>query len=931
MARAFERAAEMRRLPESTYRVQFHAGFTFRDAAAIVPYLAELGVTHLYASPYLRAKPGSTHGYDVIDHRTLNPELGTRGDFDALLAELERHGMSHVLDTVPNHVGVATNDNAWWNDVLENGRASRYAEYFDIAWRGSPRPELHDKVLLPVLGDHYGKVLEKGELRLAYEGGGLAVYYYDRRFPIDPRTYPFVLGRVPGSPERSVAAFNGTPGDPGSFDLLDELLNRQAYRLAYWRVASDEINYRRFFDINDLAALSMEREEVFRDTHEFILGLLAEGKLAGLRIDHPDGLYDPEKYFTQLQREHVLNVARRVVASDPALAGVRWEDVRDELAPRIEAGLPRGGGNGRTEWPAYVVAEKILAPDEPLPAHWAVDGTSGYDFLNKTNGLFVDTAAEGRFTWLYEQQTGDHTPFADLVYRKKKLILEISLASELQMLSHQLDRIAQEARDTRDFTHNGLRHALREVIACFPVYRAYVSERGLRESDVAHTEAAVGRAIARNPKTDASVFHFVRDTLLLRRPAGMTAEQRAARVRFAGKFQQVTAPATAKGIEDTAFYVYNRFVSLNEVGGEPAHFGETPEELHAYLKDRQERWPYALSALSTHDTKRSEDVRARLNVLSEMPEEWAAHVERWARHNEPHRREVAGEATPGPNEEYLIYQTLVGAWPLDGRIDETFVMRIRAYVEKALREAKVFTSWTDPNAKYEEAIAGFIGSILDERAGAAFRADFEPFQRRVSDMGLVNSLAQTVLRIAAPGVPDTYQGTEVWDFSLVDPDNRRPVDYGRRREMLEQLKGRGIGAPLAREVAASPNDGRVKLLVTWAALEARRRHPGLFSAGAYEPLRVEGPRAGHVFGFVRRGEDGRTAVVVLPRLVARLAGGGAWPVGEAAWEGTTFGASGAGGVRFVDAFTGERVEIGAAGTPVGRVLSTLPVAVLVSE
>jgi (1->4)-alpha-D-glucan 1-alpha-D-glucosylmutase len=516
---------------ESTYRLQFHAGFTFRDAAAIVPYLHALGITHVYASPYLKARPGSTHGYDVIDHSKLNSELGTQADFDAFLAALSQHGMSHILDIVPNHVGVATNDNAWWNDVLENGPASRFAGYFDITWRGSPRPELHDKVLLPLLGEPYGDVLEKGQFRLAFDDGTFGVFYYDRRFPISPRTYGRILahriealeqslrpenpdlleyqsiansarhlpdrsardeddvmerwretevikrrlGRLAASSEPiarhidgNVATFNASP------DLLDELLDHQCYRLSYWHVASDEINYRRFFDINDLAALSMERREVFEATHEFVLRLMREGKLAGVRVDHPDGLYDPKQYFERLR----------------------------------EAGV------------GYVVAEKILAVGEPLPPDWPVSGTSGYDALIMINGLFVDRANEEAFTRIYQDWTGDQTSYDDLVYRNKLLILDISLASELQMLAYQLDRIAQRGRRTRDFTHNALRHALREVIACFPVYRSYVSDEGVRQADIAVIDTAIERAVARNPKTERSVFDFLRDVLLLRSSAG---------------------------------------------------------------------------------------------------------------------------------------------------------------------------------------------------------------------------------------------------------------------------------------------------------------------------------------------------------------------------------------------------------------------------
>jgi (1->4)-alpha-D-glucan 1-alpha-D-glucosylmutase len=792
------------RKPESTYRLQFHKGFTFRDAERIVDYLADLGVTHVYASPYLAAVAGSTHGYDVIDHGRLNPEIGTREEYDAWIEAMRRRGMSHILDTVPNHVGVATNDNAWWNDVLAHGRNSKYAGYFDIAWEGCPR-ELHHRVLLPVLGAPYGEVLEKGELQLVYEDGRYAIAYYDRRFPLDPKTAP----PPSADPARVLVLYRDV-------DLLDELLRKQHYRLAYWRVASDEINYRRFFDVNGLAALSMERKDVFDATHRLTFELLRDGKVAGLRIDHPDGLFDPKQYFRRLQ-----------------------ERAKQELGHDL-----------------YVVAEKILAIDEPLPTEWPCDGTSGYDFLIMANGLFVDSSNGDAFTRIYDEWTGEHVDFDDLVYEEKKLILEISLASELHMLASQLDRIAQSDRRTQDFTLNGLHVALREVVACFPVYRSYVTERGVHESDVRNTERAVERAIARNPKRDPSAFRFVGDVVLLRSVLGSREDV----VRFAGKFQQLTAPTTAKGIEDTAFYLYNRLVSLNEVGGEPQHFGMAPEKLHAYLADRQKRWPFALSSMSTHDTKRSEDVRARINVLSEMPDEWREHVTRWGEINGSFRSEVGGVRgvrgpAPSRNDEYLLYQTLIGAWPVEPeQPGEAFVERIQQYLTKAMREAKRFSSWTNPNEPYESAVTSFAASVIRHRS---FLEDFLPFQQRVARFGVVNSLAQTLLKIAAPGVPDTYQGTELIDLSLVDPDNRRPVDYEKRRSML--ARGRA---------------GDAKLHLTTTALQCRRDKAPLFTLGEYLPLDVRGDAADHVFAFARRYE-GRTAVCVIPRLTSQL--------GESGW------------------------------------------------
>lgn len=908
--RALEVARTQATFPESTYRLQLHKDFDFKAATEIVPYLAKLGVTHVYASPYLKARPGSMHGYDVIDHSEINPELGGEQGFEAWATAMKNAGLSHIVDVVPNHVGVGTNDNPWWNDVLENGPASVYASYFDIAWQSSPRPELHDRVLLPVLGRPYAAELEEGKLRVGFEGGAFYVAYHERKFPLSPRTYAWILGgdepqgmeaagkmwseyesicwacqQLPTRCNRkerrhrhrekeiikrrlarlyeqheevrrridaNIELFNGRPGDVRSFDRLDHLLHHQAYRLSYWHVASDEINYRRFFDVTDLAGISMERREVFLAAHRVILKLLAEGKVSGLRIDHPDGLVDPRTYFERLQRHYVSACAERLADGNVA------EEVITHLKENPEMLRP---------WPLYVVAEKILAMDEPLPESWAVSGTSGYDFLNYTNGVFVDRAMEGKFTEQYEKVTGEKQTFEELAYGCKRIVLSMMLSSELQMLAHRLDRIAQTDRHSRDFTLRGLRTALREMIACFPVYRSYVAEGGTQETDAQRLDTAVEEAAKRNPRIDRSIFHFIRNTLLLNCADGSpaTKEEREERVRFAGKFQQLTSPVTAKGIEDTAFYRFNRFVSLNEVGGEPARFGITPEELHDYFKHRAKQWPHALSTLSTHDTKRSEDVRARLNVLCEYQEEWEEQVNGWM--------SQIGEVAA--NDAYLLFQTLVGSWPLSGDADETYLERIKAYMRKALREAKVNTTWAEPNEAYE----GKVFELVERCVRGDMAEEVAAFAKKLMPGGLLNSLAQTAIRLMAPGVPDTYQGMELWDFSLVDPDNRRPVDFGMRVKMLGEKVS-------VEDAVERPEDGRVKMLVTVAALKLRRERPGLLTEGEYEPVVAEGEKARCVLGFVRR-HEGKGAVLVVPRLASRWLEGEGMRFDGEGWRGTS--------------------------------------------
>jgi len=1014
--------AERRRRPESTYRLQFNAQFTFNQARDLVPYLHDLGITDCYASPYLMARPGSVHGYDITDHNRLNPEIGSEDDFAAFVAALREHNMGQILDVVPNHMGIVGNSNPWWNDVLENGPSSPYAGFFDIDWHSALKPELHDRVLLPMLGGPYGQVLESGQLTLHYDAGAFRIHYFDHCFPVAPDTYdrilrmrlseleatlgaasePFIeyqsiVTAVTHLPPRSATdparaaerqrekevikrrlaslleahpaarshveenfrLLNGTPSEPHSFDRLDGLLGAQAYRLSYWRVAADEINYRRFFDINELAALSMEKPAVFEATHALILRLLSEGKVTGLRIDHPDGLYDPREYLERLQTHHALHVARSVFDADPefrnkpeapakedgppspAPQAYVWEEFAEPLREALHQAATASADSPFLK-PLYVVVEKILGKAEPIPEDWPVHGSTGYEFLNVLGGLFVQSENAVPFSRVYERWRGRNGSFADVAYQKKFLILQVALASELHVLAHQLDRLSEKNRWSRDFTLNSLRHALRAIIACFPVYRSYITGDAIHPRDRYYVETAVARAKRMNPAISESLFDFVRDMILLKRSEGATEVERDEQRHFVGKFQQVTAPVMAKGLEDTTFYVYNRLLSLNEVGGDPETFGVSVSAFHRHNRQRQERWPYALSSTATHDTKRGEDVRARLHVLSEMPGEWKKALTRWRRLNRKHRIQLDDFTVPDANDEYLLYQTLVGAWPLEpfaGPAAELFVARIQAYMQKATHEAKVHTSWINPNPAYDDGVQQFVARTLDLHLNAAFLADFQEFQRQVSHYGLLNGLSQIVLKIASPGVPDTYQGTELWDLSLVDPDNRRSVDYALRRRLLDELTAGAAqaGSTLAawaRQLAAAKEDGRVKLYVTWRALSARRANPGLFTTGDYLPAAVIGRAADHVCAFVRQ-HAGRVSVAAAPRLLTHLVPQvGDLPLGAAVWNDTRLLLPGvAPGQRLRNLFTGEQVtaveDEGQAAVRVAEVFASFPVALLV--
>jgi (1->4)-alpha-D-glucan 1-alpha-D-glucosylmutase len=961
-------------IPCSTYRLQLNSFFTFAQAAALLDYLQDLGITDCYTSPFLMARPGSLHGYDVTDHSSFNPEIGTEEEFQQFAQQLKERGMGLIVDVVPNHMCVTHPSNTWWWDVLENGPGSQFSRYFDIDWN-PPKAELTNKVLLPVLPDQFGRALENQQIRLIYDGGSFFVDCQGTHFPVAPRSWPLVLDRVlqemrqrPGeSPghvtelesilsaishlpprdetdpgrirerqrerdiikaqltvlmESSDAAriglgaslddMNGRKGDPRSFDALERLLADQAYRLSFWRVAADEINYRRFFDINDLAAIRVEDPEVFATVHALVFDLVRKGYVSGMRIDHPDGLLDPQKYFEDLQEQV-------------------------PLSGRSEAGLGQAAPPRRF----FLMAEKILVGDEELRPSWTIEGTTGYGFLNFINGLFVDSSHKRALLRLYRQFSGWSESYADLVYQSKLLILQVSMSSELNVLSRRLDRISEHHRWSQDFTLHSLSGALREIIACFPVYRSYIRDSEPRpdDEDERHIRYAVRSAKRRNPAISESVFDFIESVLLLKDPEGLSETDRSDRRLFVMRFQQLTGPVMAKGLEDSAFYRYCPLLSLNEVGGAPDKFGVSATFFHAKSLIRQASWHNSLLATSTHDNKRSEDVRARINVLSEIPIDWYRAIRSWQLLNRDKKVSVAGDQVPSPNDEYFLYQTLVGTWPLRGMNEKEyaeFVSRICNYMGKALREAKVHTSWISPNTEYEGAFQSFLAAVLDRSPGNNFLTAFQLFQPRIARAGIFNSLSQTVLKITSPGVPDFYQGTEVWNFSLADPDNRRPVEYDLLRSLLEQLReveDENL-ANLVDQLIQDPVDGAVKLYVTRSALRFRRANRDLFAKGSYTGLRAAGERRRHVITFARSYRE-REVVVVAGRFFALLGADRYPPVGKETWSDTAVVLrKQIAATHYRELFTGRVIATekrnGSLVLPVSEVFSRLPIALLTS-
>ena len=927
----------------STYRIQFNPTFGFDQVSDITDYLSSLGISHLYASPVFKARKGSEHGYDIVDPTTINPELGTDESFDTLIEHLHHRGVGWIQDVVPNHMAFDAR-NRMLMDVLENGRSSQYFHFFDLVWN-HPDESMRGKILAPFLGSSYGEALENGEIFLAYDADGFSVNYYEHRYPLRIESYPllldhnidslkeqmgeeypdyvkflgllYVVKNLPAAsdPEHrinqinfvkkmiwelystnplikkhidaTIKEFNGKKGDPESFTQLDTVLAQQNFRLSFWRVANQELNYKRFFNINELISIRVQDEDVFRQTHSLVIDWIKQNKIDGLRIDHIDGLYDPGEYLERLR------------------------SLSDEM---------------------YIVVEKIMEFDEHLPESWPVQGTSGYDFMNHVNGLFCHKKRQKEFTKLYFDFIGHEINFPQLLYDKKKLIIERQLTGDLDNLAHLLKRIANKYRHGRDITMNGLRNGMVEILAYFPVYRTYISSWEVNEEDRRIIQETVQKAKSGKPAYDAEI-KLIEKFLLLDFFEELTEEERHDCIDFVMKFQRLTGPLMAKGFEDTCLYIFNRLISLNDVGGDPASFGTSLHQFHDFCANRLTTAPHAMNASSTHDTKRGEDVRARINVLSEIPREWKRYLKRWGTVNKKFKRVVHGMTAPDRNEEYTIYQTVLGMYPFDKKEQENTTQRLQQYSEKMLREAKVHSFWSDPDVEYENAVKDFIKDIINPSEQNLFMQDFLPFQKRIAHYGILNSLSQTLIKMTAPGVPDFYQGSELWDFSLVDPDNRRPVDFTIRRNYLDEIIKRSNREDVFDYLAVlreNAEDGRIKMLLTYKTLNARKENPELFLDGDYTPLRVTGRYRNHIIAFARQKDNSR-AVTIAPRWITTLIEDEkAFPLGRSVWADTSVYLPTPGSRAWGNAITGESIAKGGR-VAVTDILTHYPVALLISK
>ncbi len=947
------------RIPLATYRLQFNARFRLEQALALVDYLDRLGISDIYSSPLLQAQKGSLHGYDCTDPTHLNSEIGSEQDLDSLAGRLHERHMGLLLDIVPNHMA-AGSENPWWMDVLEDGPASAYASFFDIDWH-PPRKMLHNKVLLPILGSPYAEALESQAFKLTYEQSGFYIQLYgDIKLPVAPKSYLLILhyrlgeletalgaehpvirelgglfaaaNHLPdrvalaselagerrlqrealkerlwnlsqSSPElknfvdENVRLFNGHKKKPDSFVMLDRLLGEQAYILSYWLSSNAEINYRRFFTINNLVGMRVEDPLVFEATHAVILRLIERGLVTGLRIDHIDGLRDPHAYLRRLQE--------------------------------------RAGGtavNG-SHPPFYVVVEKILAHAERLPEEWPTCGSTGYDSLNALNGLFADAAGRRKLQKVYEDFLGWPTSFENLVYQKKKEVMQSLLAVEMRSLGHYLALLAEQDRYARDLRRPDLTSALTETTACMPVYRTYTRSFSIAADEGRYIEEAIEKARKRNPSIESHCFDFVSDVLLLHESGHVQPDQREARLAFVMRWQQFTGPIMAKGMEDSALYVCNSLTSLNEVGGDPQSNGVSPGEFHAFCRDQQKHG-HSLNATSTHDTKRAEDVRARINVLSEIPERWEQCLARWADWNAPKKKVINERTVPCSNEEILLYQTMLGAWPLNPKEVPEFIARLEAFMVKAVREGRVHSNWVRPNLRFEQALTRFVRAVAKPGAGNAFLADFLALQSEIAFYGAINSLSQLLIKMTMPGIPDFYQGSELWDFRMVDPDNRGAVDFAERARLLESVwKQDATDGRLKfiHEVMEHWEDGRIKLFLTSIILNFRRTHGALFLQGDHEPVAASGPKRENVFSFARHFEN-EWAIAVAPRMVTRLGPAGKPPIGDDVWSGTSLLLPQGAPTEWTHVLTGEkligRVSGKKAALPIAHILKELPVALL---
>ncbi|MGH9715519.1 MAG: malto-oligosyltrehalose synthase [Candidatus Acidiferrales bacterium] len=958
----------MLRLPVSTYRFQFNLQFRFSDARELVPYLNELGITDLYASPRFQARKGSTHGYDVADPRRVSSELGTERDFQELSDRLRSYSMGLLLDIVPNHMA-ASHENPWWMDVLENGPSSPYAGYFDIDWHPATTKAafLHDnRVLLSFLGDLYGAILENCELTLKFDNSGFFIQYYDHRFPLDPKSYEPLLvgiaenldqGRAVDSAEtRSVSemlelarglppfwhaspedqsrrinesasikqrlwqlcqsvpeirhaadsvvrSVNGARENPSTLLQLDRILSAQPYRLAYWKIGLEEVNYRRFFGLNEFVAVRVEDPRVFADRHRSIFQLVRDGNVTGLRIDHVDGLFDPCSYLRQLQ-----------VSAFPE-----------------ESSSPQ---------PLFVVVEKILGERENLPEDWPVSGTSGYDFLNAVNALFIDSSGLKSIEDAYSRVTRSPVPFADVSYAGNMLVMDTLFAHEVHSLGHRLGAIAAQDRKARDLPMSELIQLLKVVTACLPVYRTYIrgDEIAARDLDFLERALTLARRRVSPGEISDSAFAFLHQVLFLEPPAYAVA-LRAEYLQFVMRWQQFTGPVMAKGLEDTASYRHNSLISIADVGSDPMResLPRGVSALHEFNGYRQLHWPRTLNATSTHDTKRGEDVRARINVLSELSREWERFFRRSRRANAPYRKIVDGISAPDPGEESLLYQTMLGAWPASADELPDFRERVKSFFLKAVREAKLHTNWFEPNSEYESALLAFVDALFGSNKNVGFLQEFAALQKKLSFYGCLNSLSQILLKIASPGLPDFYQGEELWDYNLVDPDNRRPIDFGLRGRLLDELKhlDHENREALLETLMANWPDGRIKLYLTWKALHFRRDHRELFELGEYLPLDAAGKQKESLFAFARRRDNSEWVVAVAPRMLSRVTDQGEAPLGREIWGAASIQLPTGAPSHWRDVITGQELRTGKhSGRPVLRaadLFCRFPVALCVSS
>lgn len=938
------------KIPSATYRIQFNSQFNFHDAEKIIPYLKKLGISDVYASPILKARSGSTHGYDVVDYHQINPELGSEEDFKTLVSNLQELGMGWVQDIVPNHMAYDS-QNKYLMDVLENGPYSDYFDYFDIDWE-HPYTDIKGKILTPLLGDFYSTCLENNEIKLRYDEAGFSINYYQLKIPLRIESYSklieydfkrvsdilgeehndivkmlgilYIINNIAQVTDKkkrkeqsnfvktilgelyrgnsviqdfidtNIKIFNNEIEPQNDYNLLDELLSDQFFRLSFWKVGAEELNYRRFFTINELICLKNEKPEVFEDTHKLIIELVNAGLITGLRIDHIDGLYNPTEYLERL-REKTGDI--------------------------------------------YIVVEKIIelekayfSRQEEMPITWPIQGTSGYDFLDSVNSIFVfyQEEAPEKITNIYHKFTNKKKPYQEILIDKKRLIADKNLAGDVENLANFLKKIAGKYRYGRDFTLNGLRKAIIEVLVFFPVYRSYITCEEIQDSDREYIQEAIQKAKAQMPQL-VNEFNFIQKILLLEDQACLSEEERELWLHFVMKFQQASSPLTAKGVEDTALYVYHRLISLNEVGGNPDLLGISAGVFHYFNQKRQDHWTHSLNATSTHDTKRSADVRSRINVLSEIPEEWESEVMTWQDLNSSHKHRTHQKMIPDGNDEYFLYQTLIGTFPFNQEDYPEFIERIKNYVIKAVREAKVHTAWLKPDLEYEEKFTHFVETILQPSEENLFLEKLRYFHEKIAYYGVFNALSQTLLKITSPGVPDFYQGTELWDFSLVDPDNRRPVDFAKRISLLEELQQQAESdiLGLMKQLLTNYQDGRIKLFLTYRTLLARQQHLDLFQKGAYIPLEVIGKYQEHLIAFARYYNQ-TTAITLVPRFLTRLIDPYHPPLGSEVWGDTQLVIPHTFQANWTDALSDRQIAP-ANVISIGEILQHFPVALLIGH